>query len=154
MITCGGTLFGLLRAVPVFTRLPAAITDTIRVLRHFPTIQAAIAAANGDDIVVAPGTYREAVNVLGKAIHVQSSGSLHATALDTTELNLSVVTCAAGEAPGEILEGFAITEGAWPQERLHGGAMSIDGNGPSLIDCTASGNTATDFGEIQCEKSC
>jgi len=154
VITCGGTLFGLLGAVPVFTRLPAAITDTIRVLRHFPTIQAAIAAAaNGDDIIVAPGTYREAVNVLGKAIHVQSSGSLRATALDATALDTSVVTCAAGEAPGEIIEGFAITEGAGPPERLHGGGMINGGSSPSLIDCTVSGNTATDFGEIQCEKA-
>ncbi len=55
MITCGGTLFGLLGAVPVFTRLPAAITDTIRVLRHFPTIQAAIADKTVRKVIVVPG---------------------------------------------------------------------------------------------------
>ncbi len=46
---------------------PAAV---LHVPAEYPTIQAALnAAANtGDEILVAPGTYREAINYHGKAV--------------------------------------------------------------------------------------
>ena len=48
---------------------------TINVPAGQPTIQAAInAASNGDTVLVAPGTYRENINFMGKAITVTSSG--------------------------------------------------------------------------------
>src|SRR5947209_17851598 len=46
---------------------------TINVPAGQPTIQAAInAASNGDTVLVAPGTYYENINFMGKAITVTS----------------------------------------------------------------------------------
>ena len=48
--------------------------DIIHVPGDYPTIQGAIDAAfNGDAIVVAPGTYNETIDLLGKAIRIRSS---------------------------------------------------------------------------------
>ncbi len=49
--------------------VPVANADIINVPGDQPTIQAGIIAAmNGDEIVVAPGTYFETINFNGKAI--------------------------------------------------------------------------------------
>ncbi len=62
------------------TALRAAI---INVPANQPTIQAAInAAANGDTILVAPGTYYENINFNGKAITVTSSGGAAVTTIN------------------------------------------------------------------------
>ena len=54
--------------------VPVANAVIINVPGDQPTIQAAIGVAvNGDDVVVAPGTYFEAINFNGKAITVRSS---------------------------------------------------------------------------------
>lgn len=82
----------------------ATRADTILVPKDYPTIQQAIdAAVDGDEIIVAPGTYREAINLLGKAIHLHSSDGPDVTTIDAAGLGTSVVTCAAGEGPDTIL---------------------------------------------------
>ena len=51
-----------------------ATAADINVPADHATIQAAIVAANpGDVVIVAPGTYPEAINFLGKAITVRST---------------------------------------------------------------------------------
>ena len=46
--------------------------------RSRASIQAAVGAAgSGDEILVAPGTYREAIDFLGKAIHLSGTACLY-----------------------------------------------------------------------------
>jgi serine protease len=62
---------------------PGLIAGTIRVPADQPTIQAAInSAANGDDILVAAGTYHERINFNGKSIRLHSASGPQATTLD------------------------------------------------------------------------
>jgi hypothetical protein len=92
----------------------AALGGTINVPANQPTIQAAInAAVNGDEILVAPGTYHEAVNFSGKTIQLRSTDGPAATTIDTSGMNVSSVSCVSGEAAGAELAGFSVTGPAW-----------------------------------------
>jgi hypothetical protein len=89
-----------------------------------PTIQAGInAAANGDTVLVADGTYIENINYLGKAITVAShylmdSDTAHIanTIIDGSQPSNpdsgSVVTFESGEDTTSVLSGFTITGGS------------------------------------------
>ena len=104
----------------------SASAAIINVPGDFPTIQGAInaAAVSGDEIIVAPGTYPEAINFLGKAINLHSaSGDPSNTIIDGTGKNNSVVLCISGEGPGTILEGFTITGGVGHPVGRRGGGM-------------------------------
>ncbi len=106
----------------------------------FCTIQAGIdAAVNGDEVLVAGGTYNEQISFSGKAITVRSSGGAGLTTIDGTGLNGSVVTCIGGESPDTVLDGFTITGG----NATTGGGMHNDNSSPTVTNCTFSGNTAT-----------
>src|SRR3972149_2052182 len=86
---------------------------TLNVPADFPTIQACIdAAVSGvDECVSAPGTYHETINFLGKAITLRSAGGAEVTTIDATGIGGSVVTCASGEGPDTVLDGFTMTGG-------------------------------------------
>ena len=89
----------------------SAAQATIRVPADVPTIQAGIDAANpGDTVLVAPGTYNENLNYLGKAITVTSEGGALVTTVDGLGLG-AVVLFHSQEGPGSILDGFTITGG-------------------------------------------
>lgn len=93
----------------VFTALGFA--DTINVPADQPSIQAGInAAVNGDTVLVAPGTYVEIIDFLGKAITVKSSHGAETTVIDGDE-DYSVVSFYSLEGPDSVLEGFTITNG-------------------------------------------
>src|SRR5438034_10672477 len=74
-----------------------------------PTIQAAInIASNGDTVLVAPGTYYENINFMGKAITVTSSGGPSVTTINGNAAG-SVVTLDTNEGSSSVLSGFTIT---------------------------------------------
>jgi hypothetical protein len=90
---------------------PFVLASTINVPKDQPAIQAGINAANnGDTVLVAPGTYYENINFLGKAITVTSSGGPKVTVIDGGQIN-QVVTLDSGETKSSILSGFAIRNG-------------------------------------------
>jgi len=96
-----------------------------------PTIQAGIyASANGDTVLVQPGTYLENINYNGKLVTV---ASLFLTTQDTTYIsqtiidgnqNGSVVKFISGEDSTAVLTGFTITNGM----SLYGGGIYCSSN--------------------------
>ena len=128
----------------------AAEAGVINVPGDQPTIQDGInAAISGvDEVIVAPGTYTEAINFLGKAITVRSaSDDPTDTTIDGTG-NFHVVLCISGEGAGSVLEGFTITggdaNGANPNDR--GGGMRILNSSPMVRNCIFESNSAGSLG--------
>ncbi len=111
------------------------------------SIQTAIdTAVDTDEIVVAPGTYFEAINFLGKAVTLRSSDGVDVTTIDGNGAP-HVVQCVSGEGPDTVLDGFTITggnaDGGYPDNA--GGGMFTFGSSPTVTNCIFTGNAA-DFG--------
>jgi hypothetical protein len=126
---------------------PALFASTINVPAGQPTIQAAInAASNGDIILVAPGTYTENINFLGKAITVESSKGAKVTIINGGEV-ASVVTFSSNETPTSVLKGFTLTNGsATITGDYQGGGIAIDNASPTIEDNIIEDNFAEDAG--------
>jgi hypothetical protein len=109
----------------------ARAATTLDVPSAYPTIQAAIsAAADGDTVLVAPGTYHERIDLLRKNITVQSSGGRAVTVLDGDGVGVVVrMDADPGETP--TLRGFTVRNG--------GNGSGSDGGidtsgGPAVIE--------------------
>lgn len=108
----------------------------LRVPTNHATIQAAIDAARGSDVVlVAPGTYPETIDFKGKAITVRSSAGRALTTIDGQKRG-PVVRFVSGEARGSMLEGFTITNGA--------GIVTAAGSEGAGIYCVGASPTIRD----------
>jgi hypothetical protein len=93
-------LIGQLFASLALTITSVNRTDaaTIRVPQDTSTIQQGInVAATGDTVLVAPGTYFENINFLGKAITVQSEQGSDVTMIDGHNTSGPLVTFQSGE---------------------------------------------------------
>jgi hypothetical protein len=107
-------------------------------------IQRAIDYANdGDEIMVPPGTYYEAIDFKKKAIRLYSSDGPEVTTIDGTGA-YHVVYCLL-LVSDTILEGFTITGGdanGPSYEDKRGGGMFNDGSYPTVTNCIFIGNSA------------
>lgn len=113
--------------------LSTAAQTTHHVPADFATIQAAIAAAaNGDTVLVAPGTYVEELDYLGKAITVASESGADVTILSNVNSAVSFVN---GEGPGSILRGFTVTGNNSSRAAIHG-----PGTSPRIQRCVIRDN--------------
>lgn len=93
---------------------PAWAQRTINVPGDVATIQAGInAASDGDTVLVAPGTYVENIDFMGKAITVTSSGGPKVTTIDGGQKGV-VVSFASNETRASVINGFTITDDAPP----------------------------------------
>lgn len=130
----------------------AAQAAVLNVPAGYTTIQAAIdAAVNGDEIVVAPGTYLESINFNGKAITVRGSGGAAVTTIDGNNAGRAV-TINNNEPLGTLLRGFAIKRGGVhlggytrvtirdcvlrDNTGVNGAALTLDHAHAQIIDCT------------------
>jgi Right handed beta helix region len=115
----------------------AAAAAVLRVPSAYPGIQAAIdAAAPGDTVLVAPGSYAEHIDFRSKAITVASESGAASTIIDGGGVGVvATIDANTGETP--VLRGFTIRDGGY----LGAGDGAIDTRGgPALIEQ----NTITD----------
>ena len=108
-LPCFTRLFGsLFLALSCFS---AAAQKTIHVPADVPTVQGGInAASTGDTVLIAPGTYHENLDFLGKAITVTSSGG-PATTIINGSFKAPVVTFQSQETRASILSNLTLEEG-------------------------------------------
>jgi len=131
---------------------------TIYVPDNYPTIQGAIdASANGDTVIVRPGTYVENIDFVGKAITLESEMGVAATIIDGNEAG-SVVRFSSGEGAGSVLDGFTVTNGTGsvdPWGSFLGGGIYCDASSPTITNNSVEGNKADDGsgGGIYCYDS-
>ena len=94
-----------------------------------PTIQAGIdSSAVGDTVLVAPGTYHEAIDFLGKDIVVKSSSGAAATIIDGSGLGYYTVSIQDHETRAAILQGFTVTGGLISASPSSNPSPSVLGN--------------------------
>jgi hypothetical protein len=114
--------------------LPALGQATIHVPADQPTIQGGIAAAaNGDTVLVSPGTYHEHIDFQGKAITLTSVSGPAVTIIDGGASG-PVVAFHSGELRSSVISGFTIRNGgAEPQPSVAGaGGVYINAAAPTI----------------------
>jgi len=118
---------------------------TLYVPDDHATIQAAIgAAANGDTIVVRPGTYVENIDFAGKAVTVIGEKGPERTIVDGNKTDRCFIF-QSGEGRNSVLEGFTITNGD-AQGGNGGGIDCTLESGPTITNCIIAGNRAAALG--------
>jgi hypothetical protein len=104
------------------------------------SIQTAIqkAPCTGATICVAPGTYNEKINFLGKPINLISSGGPAVTILSGSNTG-TVVTFQTAEGKDSILNGFTVRDG----RAVNGAGILIKNASPTIRNCIVRQNRAT-----------
>ena len=132
------SLFVLFVTCPVFAA-------TIHVPGNQYTIQAGInAARDGDIVLVAPGTYVEYIDFMGKAITLQSEKGVEVTFIEGSK-SAVVVVFTRGEDNESVIDGFTVRNG-------EGGIYCLNSS-PTVINCRIVGNRGSRGAGIACRIS-
>ncbi len=121
-------------AILVLLLPPTAHAATHRVPSEYATIQAGIdACAEGDTVLVAPGTYTGTGNhnlsFHGVDLVLTSEAGAEATVIDCAD-NGRGIEFVAGETVSSVFRGFTVARGALGP----GSAIRVEGSAPSLCD--------------------
>ncbi|MBN8248060.1 MAG: right-handed parallel beta-helix repeat-containing protein [Verrucomicrobia bacterium] len=102
---------------------------TLRVPSEYPTLAAAVeeAAFAGDTILVAPGTYREPLNLRGKRVIVRSSDGPGVTEIVGSPA-APILTVAGGQDSSARVEGFTLRDGSGGGVHLSQSSAVLAGN--------------------------
>src|SRR5215475_10213978 len=116
---------------------------TIKVPSDRLTIQSAINdAADGDTVLVAPGTYSENIDFKGKAITVTSESGPQDTTIDAGNAD-SVVKFISGERRDSVLTGFTLQKGRPAStSSSEGGGILIRESSPKITNNKITNNHA------------
>lgn len=107
----------------------ALAQNTLHVPAQFATVQAALdAAAAGDTVQVAPGTYIGAIQFPGRDVVLRGSGA--ATTILQAQSFDPVITCAPGSTRLAVIEGFTIRGG----NGFDAGGIHVDQCSPTIRD--------------------
>jgi hypothetical protein len=146
--------------MPLLTRWFAAVGSIVlycsgvfaqnpvfRVPADYPTIQSAVNAATGNiTVLVAPGTYVETINFLGKGIQLTSEQGPQVTIIDGNQ-NGPVISIVSGERQEAVVNGFTIRNGsATVDSVLNGGGIRILNSTPIITANIITNNVAGDGG--------
>jgi parallel beta-helix repeat protein len=136
----GGCAFLLLA---VAGAMPVGAANVLNVPGTYATIQAAInASANGDTVLVAPGTYFENIDFKGKLITVQSAQGPSVTTIDGSNL-APVVNFSNAETAAAVLQGFTLQHGnATFAFAYEGAGIHISGASPTVVGNVVVANTS------------
>jgi parallel beta-helix repeat protein len=132
--------------------MSAAVTRTVPA--QYSTIQAAInASVGGDVVVVSPGNYHEQVDFDGKAITVRSTNPadravVAATILGGNNDRRESVAFDSGETAMSVLTGFTLSGN---NATGNGGAIRCQGSSPTIIQNYITNNSAAQGGGIACD---
>ena len=109
---------------------------------HDTIQEAIIASADGDEIVVSPGVYAEALDLLGKRITLRSLAGRDVTILDGGSINTNIMRTQGGENLSTVVRGFTFRDGrgdviaSCDEFSLKGGAIYMEfGSGMTIEDC-------------------
>lgn len=139
-----------------------ARADIIKVPDDYPTINEAIVAAeDGDEVVVSPGTYFESnIFFQRKAITVRSTGPNNRSIVESTIIDGSrgsgrpVFNLYMEEGPDSVINGFTIKNGGATGEGTHfGGGISCHQSSPTISNNIIENNSAMYGGGIYCYES-
>ncbi|MFH1373649.1 MAG: thrombospondin type 3 repeat-containing protein [bacterium] len=109
---------------------------TIHVPADHPTIQAGIdSASSGDTVLVAPGTYLENIDFMGKLVVVISSDGTGSTVIRAASPTQAVVSFVSGEPKGAAISGFTVTGSGF-------GGVFCDGSSPTVMGNVVTGNSS------------
>ncbi len=128
----------ILTSAAIVLSCPSHAQTTIHIPADQPTIQAGInAAANGDTVLVSPGTYFENIDFKGKAITITSSGGASVTTIDgggtaPAAIFQTLETRAATLSGFTIIHGGSLTAGA-DLSKVNGGIV-IRHSRPSILN--------------------
>ncbi len=149
---------------------------TVTVSPGASVAEAIVAAAHGQVICVAPGTYKGKIDFHGKRIRVIGLGGPERTVLDGAGAG-PVVEFSHREGRASTLEGFTITGGRFNRgagvrlmgasptlrrlvvrgnhatDGAGGGVAMEEGSGPLMEACTVTGNRASEGGGVALESA-
>jgi hypothetical protein len=124
--------------IDVFAQIPRPV---IRVPAEYPTIQSAInAAGTNSTVLVAPGTYIENIDFLGKGIELKSEQGPQVTILDGNQTG-PVLSILVGSGEPRVT-GFTIRNGS----AFRGGGIRLNNTIAYILGNIITGNIATDGG--------
>ena len=101
---------------------------------------------SGDQVLVSPGTYFEAINLGGETIQLTGVSGAAATIIDAAGQGKPVVHVPSGSNTGTVIEGFTLCHGSGLAPSKNGGGLYATGSILEVRNCNISQNAVTGVG--------